>query len=172
MDKVNQILIAVLALVAIVIASVGFVNKQQDCQCVPCQCGPCDCSDCDDCSGDTKPSGSLPINKRKLNEIKRGDCPTCPTVVVRPTVVSKPVAKVDPLHQVKTGTWKCGKCGAKKCGAEFHTFWTVEDEPITPCCQACWNVMSNEQRKEVVAQWAKSNKASESAIRRWVAQVQ
>lgn len=170
MDKVNQILIAVLALVAIVIASVGFVNKQQDCQCVPCQCGPCDCGD--ECSGDTKPSGSLPINKRKLNEIKRGDCPTCPTVVVRPTVVSKPVAKVDPLHQVKTGTWKCGKCGAKKCGAEFHTFWTSEDEPITPCCEACWSVMSNEQRKEVVAQWAKSNKASESAIRRWVAQVQ
>lgn len=174
MDKVNQVLVAILALFALVIASLKFVPPTFDhnCDCIPCQCDGDHCDEqCKEPQGDKRPSGSLRIN-RKLNEVKGGDCVVCPRIVNVPAAtpgVRKPVSK---LNEIKTGTWQCGECGSKKNGSEFHTFWSHAGEPVTPCCQACWDRMSNDQRKACVTKWARLAKASEASIQRWVSQVQ
>lgn len=153
-DKINQVLILILGALAIFLASVHIVKKHA-CQCEDCKCVPCDCVP-------TK------VNSKALGEIKGQDCVDCKPVA-KPIVAPK---KVDKLNETKTGLYTCGKCGNKRNGADFHTYWTLEGEPVTPCCQACWDHLTIEQRKSEVKRWATANKLSSKTAERYASQVQ
>jgi hypothetical protein len=110
------------------------------------------------------PDGNCPIqpssNALQLPQSRpQPNCPdgTCPLVPAQSNNVSS-------LDKVKTGMVRCSCCGRVIVGNDLHTEWTDAGEPISPCCDECWQKMTNDQRKQSIERWARSAGITDEAV--------
>ena len=58
----------------------------------------------------------------------------------------------------------CSCCGKSIVGPALHTEWTEQGEPVSPCCDACWQNMTVDQRKQSVEGWLRKAGFTDEAI--------
>ena len=93
--------------------------------------------------------------------VRPADCPDgkCPLVPASTQVKSE---------KEKTGMVRCSCCGKSIVGPDLHTEWTDQGEPVSPCCDACWQKMSIDERKQSVEGWLRrAGFTDESVIARY-----
>jgi hypothetical protein len=76
------------------------------------------------------------------------------------------------LEAKKTGMVRCSCCSAVIVGPSLHTEWTDQGEPISPCCEQCWQRMDHQQREKSVENWARKAGLSEETIARYRGAIQ
>lgn len=119
------------------------VRQQSNCPggiCADCQCQNCQCEQ-------QQPQNKQPSRAPIVNP----NCPDgrCPLV---PTSTKPTASKGEP---VKTGMVRCSCCSRVIVGNDLHTEWTDSGEPVSPCCDDCWQNMTHQQRLNSVENWAR-----------------
>jgi hypothetical protein len=196
-DRLNQLLVTVCVFVVMAM-QFNYSTQRQDCK----DCGVnCQCPDCDCDSGYTVESQPLDASNPALTEPKYGvfgrwfrrpvaqsQCVdgNCRAVPMRVQPQSQtqppknpncpdgncPLVKNPSIEKPRTGMVRCSCCNAVIVGEQLHTEWTDKGEPLSPCCEKCWQKMSHEQRQSSVEKWARSAGLDEQTIARYRGAIQ
>lgn len=126
---------------------------------------PEDCpgGQCPDCPGGQCPTGAVCADEPVIS----GPCLPCglpshiPAVVQRPLVVRpsavRPATQVDPLREVKTGSFACQRCRRSVVGDGWHELRTNEGDSVLLMCRSCWAQSSFAEREACLRNYLARN---------------
>ncbi len=199
-DRLNQLLVTVCVFVVMAMQFNLTTQRQQCRDCgINCECPNCDCDNGPRVQSGPEDLNNPALSEPKYGIFSRlfqrrvprqQNCPSgvCVVPVNTKPVAQKPAA-VNPncpdgncplvnkpvetkSEKPKTGMVRCSCCSRIIVGNDLHTEWTDTNEPISPCCDACWQKMTHEQREKSVENWARKAGLDENTIARYRGAIQ